>query len=156
MAEISPHQGTKSQWIEQLEMITECIGSSTRPENGRAALHVDVGYAPFASDDSVHRPTFLLMEMSNEHLRRNAAIPRGSSLKKVSRNNVPLYSEKEDFLYDADSMFVGGLGTSLSCGPPRLEPSQINKNEESKHVVGNATEVKSRVKKAMALAVERD
>lgn len=33
-------------------------------------------------------------------------------------------------------------------------PSQINKNEESKHVVGNATEVKSRVKKAMALAKE--
>ncbi|KAI3666632.1 hypothetical protein L1987_88842 [Smallanthus sonchifolius] len=85
------------------------------------------------------------MEMSNEHLRRNAAIPRGSSLKKVSRNNVPLYSEKEDFLYDADSMDHRGW-----------KPSQINKNEESKHVVGNATEVKSRVKKAMALAVERD
>ena len=30
----------------------------------------------------------------------------------------PLYSEKEDFLYDADSMVCGwsGLGTSLSCG----------------------------------------
>lgn len=33
--------------------------SSTRPENRRAALHVDVGYAPFASDDSVHRPSNL-------------------------------------------------------------------------------------------------
>ncbi|KAI3666089.1 hypothetical protein L1987_89426 [Smallanthus sonchifolius] len=93
-------------------------GSSTRPENGRAALHVDVGYAPFASDDSVHRPTFLLMEMSNEHLRRNAAIPRGSSLKKVSRNNVPLYSEKEDFLYDADSMSEKGDG---ACRRKRLD-----------------------------------
>lgn len=27
MAEISPHQGAKSQWIEQLEMITESIGN---------------------------------------------------------------------------------------------------------------------------------
>lgn len=25
----------------------------------RAALHVDVGYAPFSSDDSVHRPSNL-------------------------------------------------------------------------------------------------
>ncbi|KAI3664534.1 hypothetical protein L1987_89707 [Smallanthus sonchifolius] len=131
-------------------------GSSTRPENGRAALHVDVGYAPFASDDSVHRPTFLLMEMSNEHLRRNAAIPRGSSLKKVSRNNVAFTKttermKKRKVLFEAD--LTEGRGGE---GPPRLEPSQINKNEESKHVVGNATEVKSRVKKAMALAVERD
>lgn len=39
-------------------------GSSTRPEKKRiyilrAALHVDVGYAPFSSDDSVHRPSNL-------------------------------------------------------------------------------------------------
>ncbi|KAI3666200.1 hypothetical protein L1987_89314 [Smallanthus sonchifolius] len=97
-----------------------------------------------------------LVRTTADEAKRNAAIPRGSSLKKVSRNNVAFTKttermKKRKVLFEAD--LTEGRGGE---GPPRLEPSQINKNEESKHVVGNATEVKSRVKKAMALAVERD